>query len=176
MAKVAKPTKDTQTSSAKSGQKELPAYRTICENRKARHDYHVIETIETGIELVGTVVKSLRLGQANLRDAFARVEGCQLWLYSLHISPYTFGNRFNHDPLRKRRLLMHKQQILRLAQQTAEKGLTLVPLRLYFKRNLVKLDLALVRGKQLYDKRSSLSGRESKKELNKLVKQSYNKL
>ena len=150
-----------------------PAPKIIADNRRARHEYEIIEVFETGIELKGTEVKSMRTGKANLQDAFARIEAGQMWLYNCHIAPYDFGNRFNHDPVRKRRLLMHRKQILRLYQQIKEKGLTLVPLKLYFKRNWVKVDLALVRGKQLYDKREAISKRDSKRQLDRLVKETY---
>lgn len=152
--------------------KEKPAVKVIADNRRARHEYEILQTFETGIELTGTEVKSMRVGRANLQDAFARIEQGQLWLYNCHISPYDFGNRFNHEPTRKRRLLMHKREIARLHQQIKEKGLTLVPLKLYFKRNWVKVDLALARGKQLYDKRDAITKRDTKRQLDKLVKQS----
>lgn len=113
----------------------------------------------------------MRSGKANLQDAYARVEEGELWLFNCHISPYDHGNRFNHEPLRKRRLLVHSKQILRLHQQIKEKGLTLVPLKLYFKRNWVKVDLALARGKQQHDKRDAITQRDTKRQLDKLVKQ-----
>lgn len=152
---------------------DKPAKKVIADNRRARHDYEILETFESGIGLVGTEVKSCRMGRANLQDAFARIEDGQLWLYNCHISPYDFGNRFNHDPVRKRRLLMHKKQILKINQQIKEKGLTLVPLKLYFKRNWIKVDLALARGKQLYDKRETIAKRDTKRELDRLVRQKY---
>jgi SsrA-binding protein len=150
-----------------------PAPKTVADNRRARHEYEILERLETGIELSGTEVKSMRLGKCNLQDAFARIEDGQLWLYNCHIAPYDFGNRFNHDPVRKRRLLARKNEIARLHQQMKEKGLTLIPLKLYFKRNWVKVDLALARGKHLYDKRDSITTRDSKRQLDRLVKQSY---
>lgn len=150
-----------------------PAVKVVADNRRARHEFEIIETIETGIELFGTEVKSMRNGKANLQDAFARIEQGELWLYNCHIAQYEFGNRFNHEPARRRRLLANKSEIRRLHQQIKEKGLTLVPLKLYFKRNWVKVDLALARGKRLHDKRETISTRESKRQLDKLVKQSY---
>lgn len=169
MAKQAKhPTNPTQKPA--SAAPEPPKIKVVADNRRARHEYEIIETYETGIELVGTEVKSMRGGKANLQDAFARIEDGELWLYNCHISPYDHGNRFNHEPLRKRRLLMHSKQILRVNQQVKEKGLTLIPLKIYFKRNWVKVDLALARGKQLHDKRDAITKRETKRQLDKLVK------
>lgn len=119
----------------------------IAENRKARHDYFIHETYEAGIALTGTEVKSLRQGKANLKDSFCRIEHGELLLLGMHISPYEQGNRFNHDPLRTRRLLMHKYEILKLFGKTKEKGYTLIPLNLYFKKGKVKVTVALVSGK-----------------------------
>jgi SsrA-binding protein len=150
---------------------EKQEVKVIADNRRARHLYEIVAVFEAGIELAGTEVKSARCGKANLRDAYAEIQNGQLWLSNCHIAPYDFGNRFNHDPLRKRRLLMHKKEILRLNQQVKEKGLTLIPLKLFFKRNWVKVDLALARGKQLFDKRESISRRDSKRNLDRLVKQ-----
>lgn len=169
MAKQANhPTNPAKTPAG--GPPEAPKIKVVADNRRARHEYEIIETYETGIELVGTEVKSMRSGKANLQDAFARIEDGELWLYNCHISPYDHGNRFNHEPLRKRRLLMHGKQILRVNQQVKEKGLTLIPLKIYFKRNWVKVDLALARGKQLHDKRDAITKRETKRQLDKLVK------
>lgn len=143
----------------------------VADNRKARHEYEILDTFECGIELSGTEVKSIRVGKCSLQDAFARIEDGEVFLYSCHISPYEFGNRFNHEPLRKRRLLLHKGEIRRLNQQIKEKGLTLVPLKMFFRRNWVKVDLALARGKQLYDKRETVAKRDTKRALDRLVKQ-----
>ena len=147
-----------------------PKTKLVSDNRKARHNYEILEVIEAGLALTGTEVKALRQGKANLQDSFARIEDNEIWLYRCHISPYDFGNRFNHDPIRKRRLLMHRRQINKLKAQTQEKGLTLVPLKLYFKGNWAKIDLALARGKQLYDKRESISKRENQRQLERLIK------
>ena len=114
--------------------------------------------------------KSIRQGKANLSDSFAKIDDGELWLYNCHISPYDHGNRFNHDPLRKRKLLMHGKQILKLKQRIQEKGLTLIPLKLIFKGNLCKVDIALARGKQLYDKRESIAKKENKRQLDRLLK------
>lgn len=150
---------------------EKPKPKVVADNRRARHEYEILDTVETGIELTGTEVKSMRMGKANLQDAYARIEDGELWLYSCHIAPYEFGNRNNHDPIRRRRLLAHRNEIFRLNQQMKEKGLTLIPLKLYFKKNWIKVDLALVRGKHLYDKRESIAARDSKRQLDRLVKQ-----
>jgi SsrA-binding protein len=150
--------------------KEKPLFKVVSDNRRARHEFEILEVVEAGVELSGTEVKSLRQGRANLADAFARVEEDQMWLYNCHISPYDHGNRFNHDPMRKRRLLMHKKQIVKLKSRMQEKGLTLVPLKLFFKGNWAKVDLALARGKQLFDKRQSIAKRENQRQMERLVK------
>ncbi len=142
----------------------------VVRNRKARHEYQVLETWEAGIVLRGTEVKSLRQGRANLQDAFARVDGGELWLHNLHISPYEAGNRFNHDPLRPRKLLLHRQQLRKLIGQIEQKGLTLVPLDIYFRRGIAKVTLALVRGKKLHDKREDLRRRDAEREMERAWK------
>jgi len=150
---------------------ENAAVKLIIENRRARHEYHILETYEAGIELVGTEVKSLRNHRANLQDAFARIENGQIYLYSLHISPYEMGNRFNHDPLRPRRLLLHKSEIARLFSKVREKGLTLIPLRMYFSGSLAKVEIGLAQGKKLYDKRQDMAERESKRDVERAFKE-----
>lgn len=144
--------------------------RLIVSNRRARHEYHVLETWEAGIVLQGTEVKALREGKANLQDAFARVDGGELWLYNLHISPYDAGSHFNHDPLRRRKLLLSRQEIRKLIGNVEQKGLTLVPLDLHFRRGIAKVNLALVRGKKLYDKREDLRRRDAQREIERAVK------
>ena len=143
----------------------------IAETRKARHDYFIHETYEAGIALTGTEVKSLRQGKANLKDSFCRIEHGELLLLGMHISPYEQGNRFNHDPLRTRRLLMHKYEILKLFGKTKEKGYTLIPLNLYFKKGKVKVTVALVSGKKLYDKRQALAEKEAKRDIERRMKE-----
>lgn len=143
----------------------------IAENRKARHDYFIHETYEAGIALTGTEVKSLRQGKANLKDSFCRIEHGELLLLGMHISPYEQGNRFNHDPLRTRRLLMHKYEILKLFGKTKEKGYTLIPLNLYYKKGKVKVTVALVSGKKLYDKRQALAEKEAKRDIERRMKE-----
>ena len=133
--------------------------RVVAKNRKARHEFHVLQTWEAGLVLQGTEVKSLRDGKANLADAYARMDGGELWLYNMHVSPYEAGNRFNHDPLRRRKLLMHRNELRRLVGEVEQKGLTLVPLDVHFSGGIAKVDLALVRGKKLHDKRDTLRER-----------------
>ena len=144
--------------------------KIITLNRQARHEYFVIETLETGIELVGTEVKSLRSGTVNLKDAWVDVEDGELWVKGMHISPYDKGNIFNRDPLRERRLLAHKNEIRRLFQQVKLQGYTLVPLSLYFKRGRVKLELGLCKGKKLYDKRATAAARDAKRTIDRALK------
>ncbi|NYE57305.1 SsrA-binding protein SmpB [Carboxydothermus ferrireducens] len=147
--------------------------KIIAENRKAYHDYHIFEKYEAGIALKGTEVKSIRLGRVNLRDSFARIENGELWLYNMHISPYEQGNRFNHEPKRPRKLLMHKSEIMRLFGKTREKGLTLVPLKLYFKGNYAKIELGLAKGKKMYDKREEMAKRDAAREIEKALRARY---
>ncbi len=142
----------------------------ITDNRKARHDYHIHETFEAGIVLVGTEVKSIRAGHVNLKDSFCRIENGELWLYGVHISPYEQGNRFNHEPERVRKLLMHKREIMRLLGQVKEKGFSLVPLNLHFSRGNVKATIGLVTGKKNYDKREALAERAVKRDVERRMK------
>jgi SsrA-binding protein len=144
--------------------------KLIASNRRALHEYFVLQKIEAGIELTGTEVKSLRDGRANLKDSYVTFKGRQAFLFGTHISPYTHGNRENHEPERTRRLLLHKREIEKLEAQVVEKGLTVVPLRLYFKGNHVKVEIAVVRGKKLYDKRETEKRREADRETAAAVK------
>ncbi len=146
------------------------AQKVISTNRKARHDYHIEESFEAGIVLTGTEVKSIRNARVNLKDSYARVEGGELLLYNMHISPYEQGNRFNHDPLRIRKLLMHKAEISRLSGKTNEKGYALIPLKIYFSGGLIKIELGLGRGKKLYDKRRDIAERDSQREVERAFK------
>lgn len=139
--------------------------KMIANNRKARHLYHILETVEAGMVLTGTEVKSLRGGRANMGDAYAVVENGEVWLRNLHISPYEQGNQFNHEPLRKRKLLLHRDDIRRLIGKTQEKGLTLIPLRLYFRKGWAKVELALVKGKKTYDKRADIAKRDADRDM-----------
>ena len=141
-----------------------PAVKTLSTNRKARHEYHFIETLECGIELKGTEVKSMRSGRFAFADAYGWVENDQLWLLGFHVSPYDFGNRHNHDPDRRKRLLVHRQEIIKLKRRVVEKGLTLVPVRVYLRKGKVKLELAVARGKKMYDKRADIRNRDMKRD------------
>ncbi|HHV08323.1 MAG TPA: SsrA-binding protein SmpB [Firmicutes bacterium] len=146
--------------------------RIVASNRKARYDYFIMETYEAGLVLVGTEVKSLRESKASLRDSFARVENGEMFLYNMHISLYQKGGYVNHDPRRPRKLLLHKKEIQKLAAQVQEKGLTLVPLKVYFnEQGLAKVELALARGKKFYDKRDDLARRDAKREIERAFKE-----
>jgi len=150
--------------------KQNAAIKIVCENRKARHDFFIHETFETGLELKGTEVKSLRAGKANLKDSYAFIKNGEVFVEHMHISPYEQGNIFNHDPLRVRRLLMHKSEIVKLFSQTREKGFTLVPLKIYFKHGRAKLELALASGKHNYDKRADLQAKAAKRDIERALK------
>ena len=146
--------------------------KIITENRKARHDYNIVEAMEAGMELVGTEVKSLRAGKVNLKDSFVRItKKGELVVMNMHISPYDFVNYNNHDPLRTRRLLMHRREIDRLLGKVKEKGYSLIPLKLYFKRGFVKMELALCTGKKIYDKRRDMADRDAKREMQRVLKE-----
>ena len=139
--------------------------KTLVHNRRPRHEYFFEEIFEAGIELSGTEVKSLRLGQANMGDAYAQVKDGELWLVSMHISPYEKGNIYNREPMRSRRLLMHMRVIRRLGGQVQKQGYALIPVRLYLKDNRVKVELALAKGKKLYDKRDDAADRDAKRDM-----------
>jgi SsrA-binding protein len=149
-----------------AGEKREKGHSTLlCSNRKARHDYHIEETYEAGIALLGSEVKSIRQGRANLRDSYAAFDGGELYLHNCHVSPYEQASRFNPDPLRPRKLLMHREEMRRLVGKVEEKGLTLVPLSLYLKGPRVKVSLALARGKKQYDRREDIKQREADREV-----------
>ncbi len=145
--------------------------KVVARNRKAYHDYHIDEKFEAGIELKGTEVKSIRDSRLNLKDSFARVENGEIILYNVHVSSYEQGNRFNHDPVRPRRLLMHRREIDRLKGKTQEKGYTLIPLRVYLRRGLVKVELALAHGKRKYDKRRAIAEKTARREAERELKE-----
>lgn len=145
--------------------------KIVATNKKAYHDYHVEESYEAGMLLKGTEVKSLREGRANLKDSFARVENEEIFLYNCHISPYSHGNIANHDPLRTRKLLMHKGEIQRLMGKMMQKGYTLLPLKIYFKDGKAKIELALAKGKKQYDKREDIKKRDAAREMEKAFKE-----
>ena len=147
-----------------------PSDRTAITNRRARYDFEILETFECGIALVGAEVKSLRAGRANFQDAYARIEDGQVWLHGMHISPYGFATKEPPDPNRKRKLLLHRKEIDRLAGTTAQQGLTLVPLRVHFEHGLAKVDLGLARGKRRYDKRQALAERDAHREAERALK------
>lgn len=144
--------------------------KIVATNRRALHEYFVLEEYEAGIALKGTEVKSLRRGDANLQDSYAMIRNGEVWLIGMHISPFEKGNINNHEPKRDRKLLMHRREIFRLHQKTAEKGLALVPLNVYFKENHVKITLAVVKGKKMYDKREAIAAREVEREMRRKIR------
>jgi SsrA-binding protein len=144
--------------------------KTITVNKKAYHDYHIVESFEVGLALKGSEIKSIRMGSVNIRDAYAKAENGELWLYNSHISAYQAGGFNTHEPDRKRKLLMHRNQIAELAAQSNQKGLTLVPLRIYIKHGIAKMELGLGRGKKQYDKRDAIARRETDREVERALK------
>ena len=147
--------------------------KQICANKKAFHDYFVLERFEAGIELFGTEVKSIRQGTVNLKDAFCTIKDGELFVRGMHVSPYEKGNIFNRDPVRVRRLLMHKREILRLNSRIMQDGVALIPLSLYFKDSRVKVELGLCKGKKLYDKRDDIAKRDAKRDIERSMKERY---
>ena len=148
--------------------------KSIAKNRRAFHEYEILETFEAGLELTGTEVRSLRENNCQLTDCFALIRGGEVWLHNVHIAPYSNGNIANVDPDRKRKLLLHRKEIRLLEQKTREKGLTLVPVSMYFKENgLVKVELALARGKKTYDKRQAIAKRDAQREIDRAMKDRY---
>jgi len=144
--------------------------RVLATNRRAFHDYHILENVEAGLALSGTEVKSIRAGKVQLREGYAKVEHGEAWLHNTHIAPYDQGNRFNHEPMRARKLLLHRGQIGHLAGKLREGGVTLVPLKLYDKRGHLKVELAVARGKRQYDKRLAIAARDAKREIERAVR------
>ena len=147
------------------------AQKNIAENRKAFHDFHILETFEAGVALLGTEVKAIREGNVNLRDSFARVEDGEIWIYNVHINPYSHRGYADHDPKRKRKLLLHRQEIRKLIGRTVERGMTLVPTRMYFRNGHVKVAIGLAKGKQAHDKRETIKRREADRETRAAVKE-----
>ena len=147
--------------------------KVLAQNKKARHDYFVLETLETGLALFGTEVKSIRGGKCNLKDCYAQVVNGEMLVYGMHISPYEKGSYFNTDPLRPKRLLMHKAEIRKCRQQVMEQGLALIPLQVYLKEGRMKLELALCKGKKLYDKRDDIAKRDAKRDIERSMKERY---
>ena len=146
--------------------------KVIAKNKRARHDYHVVDSVEAGVVLKGTEVKSVRLGKVQLVDSFARVEDGELYMHNAHISPYEQGNRFNVEPRRKRKLLMHKTEIARLERQVMEKGMALIPLSVYLKRGRVKVEIGVCRGKKTYDKRDTIRKRDAERDAERALRRS----
>lgn len=147
--------------------------QTITTNRAARHEYFVLETYEAGIELYGTEIKSIRNGSVNLKESWADIQNGEVFVYGMHISPYEMGNIFNRDPFRVRKLLLHRKEINKLMGKIKQEGLTLIPLSLYFKKQYVKVELGLCKGKKLYDKRESMAKRDAKRDIDRAMKERY---
>lgn len=147
------------------------SFKTIAENRKARHEYFILDSFEAGIELVGTEVKSIRRGGVNLKDSWCSVDDGELWVKGMHISPYDHGNIFNRDPMRVRRLLMHKKQIMQLLGKVKQEGLTLIPISVYFKGSMVKVQVGLCKGKKLHDKRDDMAAKAAQRDIERAVKE-----
>lgn len=145
--------------------------KIVAQNKKARHDYAIEDTFEAGIVLTGTEIKSIRAGKANLKDSFARIQNSEVFLHNMHISPYEQGNRYNHDPLRTRKLLLHRREINKLIGLTKEKGYSLVPTKMYLKRGIAKLELALAKGKKLYDKRETLKRKDAQRDIERAFRE-----
>jgi SsrA-binding protein len=145
--------------------------KVVVENRKARHEYHIDDTLEAGLVLQGTEVKSLRAGKANLQDAYGEIKDGEAWVINFHISPYEQGNRFNHEPKRPKKLLLQRREINRLYGLTQQKGYTLIPLRVYFKNGLAKIIIGVERGKKLHDKRQDIAERDAKRDIDRIVKE-----
>ena len=152
---------------------EKEAFKIVAQNKKAHHDYFIEETIEVGIVLFGTEVKSIRQGKMNLKESYASIVGGEVIISGMNISPYEQGNIFNKDPLRNRKLLLHKSEISRLIGMTQQKGLTLVPIKAYLKRGMVKLEIGVARGKKLYDKRDDVASRDAKREIDRKMKEQF---
>ncbi len=150
--------------------------KQFANNRKAFHDYHILETVEAGLVLTGTEVKSVRAGRISIREAYVRIERGEAWLVGAHIAPYAEGNRWNHEPTRTRKLLLHRGQILELINLTKAKGLTIIPLRLYIRNGMAKLELGVARGKKAHDKRRTIAERDMRRELERETKQARVKL
>ena len=147
--------------------------KIVSQNKKAYHDFFILDTYEAGIELKGTEIKSVRKGSVNLKDSFIRIKNDEAFIENMHIAPYEQGNRFNHEPLRTRKLLLHKKQIKKLQKEVKENGLTIFPTKLYFNTSKLKVEVALARGKKLYDKRQDLKEKDSKRDIERALKNAY---
>lgn len=148
------------------------AFKVVAQNKKARHEFFIEQTIEAGVVLSGTEVKSIRLGKVNLKDSYASINNGEVFVIGMHVSPYEQGNMFNMEPMRDRKLLMHKSEINKLIGYTQQKGLALVPTRLYFKHGKVKIEVGVAKGKKLYDKRSDIANKDAKREIDRKLKES----
>lgn len=148
----------------------METFKTIAVNRKAQHDYHILETVEAGIVLTGTEIKSIRAGKVSLREAYARPDKGELWLFGAHISHHPGGGPYNHEPARPRKLLLHRKEIADIIGKSEQKGLTIVPLKLYLKKGLAKVELGIAKGKKLYDKRESIRRKETAREMDRTMK------
>ena len=144
--------------------------KVVAENRKAFHDYHIEDRVEAGIILTGTEIKSIRNGRVNLKDSYARLDNGEVWVHQMHISPYEQGNRYNHDPLRPRKLLLHRAEINKLIGKIQQQGLTLIPIKMYLKKGMAKVELAVGQGKKNYDKRQALAEREGKRDIERALR------
>ena len=164
-----KPTKAPAKASAQAAEKK-PYFRTVADNRRARFDYEVLESVEAGLALTGTEIKSLRAGKANIRDAYAQIRDGEMWLQNMHVAPWSGGGPWNHEPLRARRLLLHRGQIDRLSRQVLQKGLTIVALRVYIKGHHAKVEVALAKGRRRYDKRQAIMQRETEREIGRAMR------
>jgi len=153
--------------------KKDPAQKIVCQNKQARRNFFIEDTYEAGMVLVGTEVKSLREGRANLKDSYAAVKKGEIFLHEMHISPYSHGNRYNHEPLRTRKLLLHKQEIRKIYAKSRERGFTLVPLKVYFTKGKAKVEIGVGKGKRLYDKREDLKRREDKRDMERAFREKY---
>ena len=154
-----------------SKKQEKPGVKVVATNRKARHDYSIEDTIEAGIVLAGSEIKSIRDGRVNLRDSFAAIEGGEVWMHNVHIAPYNPASHYGHEPRRRRKLLLHRRQIARLESRVQEKGYTLIPLRIYLSHNRAKVELALARGKRQYDKRAAIAAREDQRRTERALRE-----
>jgi SsrA-binding protein len=167
------PTKNGTADKSSTAVAEPRQERTFASNKRAYYEYEVLNSVEAGLALTGTEIKSVRAGKVNLRDSYAKVQNGEVLLYNMHVSAYDQGNIWNHEPLRTRKLLLHRKEISRLAEQSQAQGLTLVPLRMYSVRGHAKIEIAVARGKKQYDKRAAISDRESKRELDRVVKEVF---
>lgn len=147
--------------------------KIVASNKKAYHDYFILDTYEAGLELQGTEIKSIRKGNTNLKDSFIRIKNDEAFIENMHIAPYEQGNRFNHEPLRTRKLLLHKKEIKKLQKEVKENGLTIVPTKLYFNTSKLKVEIALAKGKKLYDKRHDLKEKDARRDVEKALKNAY---